>query len=113
MLYTTVWFYFNDENAAFRNVWQNMPESGGINKFPRNFLDDGNRVHQFLKSDNDMDFSETPWASFENTAELRNASNVLLFEPSPTSLLSANIVSWMDSKTDSKSDLAAHKRCKC
>jgi hypothetical protein len=50
-------------------------------------------IHQFLKSDNDIDFSETPSAFVENTAELRNASDVLLFEPSPASLLFSNMVS--------------------
>lgn len=70
--------------------WQDRPESGGINKLPRNFLDDGMRIHQFLKSDSDIDFPETPSASFENAAELRNASK---FGPSPASLFSANMVS--------------------
>jgi hypothetical protein len=67
-------------------------------------------IHQFLKSDNDMDFSETPSAFVENTAELRNASEVLLFEPSSASLLSANMVSQMDANTDSRSDLVMHER---
>jgi hypothetical protein len=67
-------------------------------------------IHQFLKSDNDIDFSETPSAFVENTAELRNASEVLLFEPSSASLLSANMVSQMDANTDSRSDLVMHER---
>ena len=70
-------------------------------------------MHRFLKSDNDIDFSETASASSESTAELRNASNGLLLEPSTTSFFTANTVSWTDAKTDSKSDLAVHVRGKC
>jgi hypothetical protein len=40
---------------------------------------------------------------------LRNASDVLLFEPSPASLLFSNMVSWMDANTDSRSDLVMVK----
>jgi hypothetical protein len=48
------------------------PASGGINKLPRNFLTDGRRAHQLLKSSKDILFSAAPSTTFENFAELRN-----------------------------------------
>lgn len=50
-----------------------IPESGGINKLPKNFLTDGRILHQFLKSTNDIVLS-IPSTSFDNVAELRNTS---------------------------------------
>ena len=47
------------------------PASGCINKLPRNFLTDGRRAHQLLKSSKDI--LSAPSAAFEKIAALRNS----------------------------------------
>ena len=82
------------------------PASGGINKLPRNFLTDGRRVHQFLKSSIDMLFSAHPSTCFKKVAALRNMSTTSLCELGPSSAsFVENIVSNIAIKTDSRSDL--------
>lgn len=49
------------------------PASGCINKLPRNFLTDGRRAHQVLKSSKDILFSAAPSTAFEKIAALRNS----------------------------------------
>lgn len=50
------------------------PESGGSNKLPRNFLADGTRIHQLLKSAKDILSSADPSTFSENCAALTNTS---------------------------------------
>lgn len=82
-----------------------LPESGGINKLPRNFLTDGRTLHQFLKSAKDILLSVLS-TSFDNVAALRNTSIVSWCELEHCRVPSwENIVSYKELKTAFRSDL--------
>lgn len=81
------------------------PWSGGINKLPRNFLIDGRRVHQILKSSKDK-LSSACSSCFVKFAALRNAFTVSRCALDPGSESSILNTYWSIAiKTHSRSDL--------